>query len=95
MIQQLNIFVNFVLFIELLVFFLFLFGRKNKTFNKLPEWEIWLIKVGIATMCCGALFSALAAPVVIIEQFIRNFGTMIVFGWAILFHWKYFMKKKK
>ena len=96
----LNLLANGSIFIELLVFIYFIFGRADSVAHRFPLITHWVIKVGLCVMCAGALFAFLKeledlkVSIAIWQQLVRNIGTAIVFGWAIVFHWKYFIVKK-
>lgn len=101
MFVALNLLANGSMFIELLVFIYFIFGRADSVAHKFPLITHWVIKVGLCVMCAGSLFAFLKElqdlhkSIAVWQQLVRNIGTAIVFGWAILFHWKYFIVAKK
>jgi len=96
----LNLTANTLIFLELVVFIIFLFGKADSAANRFPLITHWFIKVGLSIMCAGALFAALKEAedmhhsIAIWQQLVRNIGTAMVFGWGVLFHWKYFMQPK-
>lgn len=96
----LNLTANTLIFLELVVFIIFLFGKADSVANRFPLVTHWFIKVGLSVMCAGALFAALKEAedmhksIAIWQQLVRNIGTAMVFGWAVLFHWRYFMNTK-
>ena len=96
----LNLLANGSIFIELLVFIYFIFGRADSVAQKFPLITHWVIKIGLCVMCAGSLFAFLKeledlkTSIAIWQQLLRNIGTALVFGWATIFHWKYFIVKK-
>jgi amino acid transporter len=94
-IRNLNLLANLTIFLSLIFFMVFLFGKSDSKVNQFPFLHHWTIKIGLSVMCAGALFSAIAAPHVIWQQFVRNVGTAVVMTWGVLFHWKYFIIKKQ
>ena len=96
----LNLLANGCIFIELIIFIYFIFGRADSVAQKFPFITHWIIKVGLCVMCAGALFAFLKEvedlkiSIAIWQQLLRNIGTAIVFGWATVFYWKYFIVKK-
>jgi len=96
----LNLLANVSIFIELLIFIYFIFGRADSVAHKFPLITHWVIKIGLCVMCAGALFAFLKEvedlknSIAIWQQLLRNLGTALVFGWATIFHWKYFIVKK-
>lgn len=93
--QNINVFVNFLLFFELLFLNIYLFGRKESMINHIPKWSYWLLRISVSIMTVGALFAGLAHPDIIWQQFIRNVGTTIMVGWALIFHYVYIVKREK
>lgn len=94
MIQYLNIASNSIMTMALVTFIILMFGRADSLVNKFPKWEYWMLKIGLAGSASGALFSALTNPPVTWTQFTRNAGLAILFTWAAIFHYRYFIKEK-
>ena len=92
--QNINVFVNFLLFFELLFLNIYLFGRKESMINHIPKWSYWILRISVSVMTVGALFAGLAHPDIIWQQFTRNLGTTIMVGWALIFHYVYIVKKE-
>lgn len=92
-IQFANAAANFVAFVGSLFFIIFLFGKSDSKVNQFPLLQHWIIKIGLCTMCAGALFSTMAYPIVVWQQLTRNVGLAMVMVWGATFHWKYFMTK--
>ena len=96
----LNLIANFLIFLELVVFIIFLFGKADGAANKFPLVTHWFIKVGLCIMCAGALFTAfkeaenMHQSIAVWQQLVKSIGTAMVFGWGVLFHWRYFMQPK-
>jgi amino acid transporter len=97
----LNLLANGSMFIELLVFIYFIFGRADSVAHRFPLITHWAIKIGLCVMCAGSLFAFLKeledlhSSIAIWQQLLRNIGCAIIFGWAVLFHWKYFIVNKQ
>lgn len=94
MIQYFNIASNLLMTISLVFFIILIFGRAESLVNKFSKLEYWLLKMALALATSGALFSALTDPPVTWTQFIRNLGMALLFTWASIFHYNYFVKQK-
>ena len=94
MIQYLNIASNSIMTISLVIFIILIFGRNESIVHKLHKAEYWMLKIGLAASASGALFSALTNPLVTWTQFLRNAGLALLFVWAVVFHYRYFIKEK-
>jgi hypothetical protein len=70
------------------------FGRNNKTIEKLPKIEVTLLKIALSATAAGALFNVLSLSSPNISEIVLNAGLGALFIWTAFFHWKYFVKKK-
>jgi hypothetical protein len=97
----LNLLANFINFVTSLIFIYFLFGRAKSVVNNFPLVSHWVIKVGLSIFCAGSLFCFLkeledtTKSIAVWQQLLRNIGIAMVFSWAVIFHWRYFIKEKK
>ena len=93
-IKIVNAFCNCVIALSVTAFIVFVYGRSG-TMAKLPKWEQTTIKVGLITIACGSLFNFLTMSVPPITEVILNIGLSIIFAWACIFHYNYFIKQSK
>lgn len=76
-------------------FIIGVFGRKNETLERLPKMEVILLKISLSSIVSGALFNILTLSTPSKSEIFMSFGLGLLFVWAALFHWKYFVKSKK
>lgn len=94
MIQYFNIASNLLMTVSLVFFIVLIFGRAESLVNKFSKLEYWLLKIALALATSGALFSALTNPPVTWTQLTRNLGMALLFSWASIFHYNYFVKQR-
>lgn len=85
---------NFLIFGNVALFYIFIFGRENKAMSKLTWLEVQAVRVGLVLTSCGALFNFLHTQVPHWTQVGLNCGLGILFSWAAHFHYTYFVKRK-
>jgi hypothetical protein len=89
-----NAIANFLIFGNVALFYIFIFGRENKAIAKLTWVETQAVRVGLILTSCGALLHFLHMEVPSWTQVGLNCGLGILFSWAAHFHYTYFVKKK-
>lgn len=94
LIQIVNIISNVLITLSVSAFIVFVFGRFN-IMDKLPKYEVLIIKIGLCLVASGALFNCLTLANPQISEVILNCGLALTFSWASIFHYKYFVKKSK
>jgi len=92
-IQVINLIANICLTIGITLFMIFVYGRSSMI-DRLPTIERGIIKMGLAVTACGAFFNVLTLSTPQIPELIFNSGLAVVFIWAAVFHFKYFVKNK-
>ena len=90
-----NLIANVCITIGMTFFMIGVFGRNNKTIEKLPKIEVTLLKIALSATAAGALFNVLSLSSPNISEIVLNAGLGALFIWTAFFHWKYFVKKKK
>jgi phosphotransferase system glucose/maltose/N-acetylglucosamine-specific IIC component len=75
-------------------FIIGVFGRTNKTLEKLPKIEVALLKIALSATASGSLFNVLSFSTPQPSEIVLNVGLGMLFIWTAFFHWKYFVKKK-
>jgi hypothetical protein len=93
--KLINAIANIGITISVSLFIIAVFGSNNKAINKLTFVEKWMVRIGLSVTACGALYNVLTLSVPPTSELIMNVGLAILFSWAVLFHFKYFIKKKK
>ena len=94
-VMYLNAVCNFVIAWSMVAFIIFVFGTRNGMMQKLPALERFSVKVGLVTICCGSVFNLFTLSTPPITELILNVGLAIIFLWGAVFHFKYFVPKKK
>jgi hypothetical protein len=89
-----NLIANVCITIGMTFFMIGVFGRNNKTIEKLPKIEVILLKIALSATAAGALFNVLSLSSPNISEIVLNVGLGTLFIWTAFFHWKYFVKKK-
>jgi len=89
-----NLIANVCITIGMTFFMIGVFGRNNKTIEKLPKIEVILLKIALSATAAGALFNVLSLSSPNISEIVLNVGLGALFIWTAFFHWKYFVKKK-
>lgn len=90
MLAIINLIANIVLCLGGAGFYLAIFGRKSSIVYKWPVLKHWALRVGLAAFFAGTFANILTFYTPDITQILLNIGLALVFGWAVLFHYKYF-----
>jgi len=89
MLDRLNFLSNAVMAIGSGAFYLMIFSNAAPGFDASKQFSrvsYWTVRVGLSFFVAGSLLATLTMPQVTLSQFIRNFGTAILFAWAALYH---------
>ena len=90
MLVVINLIANIILCLGGAGFYLAIFGRPSSIVHKWPVLRHWALRLGLAAFFSGTLSNILTVYTPHISQIILNVGLALVFGWAVLFHYKYF-----
>ena len=90
MLVVINLIANIILCLGGAGFYLAIFGRSSSIVHKWPVLRHWALRLGLAAFFSGTLSNILTVYTPHISQIILNVGLALVFGWAVLFHYKYF-----
>lgn len=91
----LHIISNLMIVVSGSFFIIFVFGRTNKTLESLSMIERLSIKTGLSLIVSGSFLSLLMLEEVPFTEIWLNLGFGLIFTWAAIFHYNYFVKKKK
>jgi hypothetical protein len=89
-----NLIANICITLGMTFFIIGVFGRTNKTLEKLPKIEVALLKIALSATASGSLFNVLSFSTPQPSEIVLNVGLGMLFIWTAFFHWKYFVKKK-
>jgi hypothetical protein len=90
MLVVINLIANIILCLGGAGFYLAIFGRPSSIVYKWPVLRHWALRFGLAAFFAGTLSNVLTVYTPHLSQIILNVGLALVFGWAVLFHYKYF-----
>ena len=90
MLVVINLIANIILCLGGAGFYLAIFGRPSSIVYKWPVLRHWALRLGLAAFFAGTLSNVLTVYTPHLSQIILNVGLALVFGWAVLFHYKYF-----
>lgn len=85
-----NLIANTILCIGGTAFYLAIFTRESSIVHKWPVLRHWALRLGLLSFMSGTLLNVLTLNQSNPTQVILNVGLALVFGWAVLFHYKYF-----
>lgn len=85
-----NLIANIILCLGGTAFYLAIFTRETSIVHKWPVLRHWALRVGLLSFMSGTLLNVLTLNPSNLTQVILNVGLALVFGWAVLFHYKYF-----
>jgi hypothetical protein len=88
-----NIAANIVLFVYSLMFYIYVFGDDRKAIAKWNMTKLFLLKVGVISIICGSLYSAVTLSDPAIGEVVLNIGLSLLFVWAYDFHKKMFKNR--
>lgn len=86
---------NIVVFISMLAFIIFCFGREDSTIYKYGSFQAYGLKFGLVTICLGSLSNVLTLSNPPFTEIILNIGLAALFLWAAIFHYFVFIVKKQ
>jgi hypothetical protein len=85
-----NILANLTLFVYSLMFYIYVFGDDRKAIAKWHMTKLFLLRVGIISIICGSLYSAVTLSDPEMGEVILNVGLALLFAWVYDFHKKIF-----
>lgn len=86
----LNIIANLTLFSYSLLFYIYVFGDDRKAIAKWHMTKLFLLRVGVISIICGSLYSAVTLSDPEIGEVVLNVGLAMLFVWVYDFHKKIF-----
>lgn len=86
----LNIIANLTLFSYSLLFYIYVFGDDRKAIAKWHMTKLFLLRVGVISIICGSLYSAVTLSDPEIGEVVLNVGLAMLFIWVYDFHKKMF-----
>lgn len=86
---------NLVIFISMLVFIIFCFGRSDSLIYRYGSAQAHCLKFGLVTICLGSLANLLTLSNPPFSEIILNIGLGTLFAWAAAFHYLVFIAKKQ
>lgn len=86
----LNVIANLTLFSYSLLFYIYVFGDDRKAIAKWHMTKLFLLRVGVISIICGSLYSAVTLSDPEIGEVVLNVGLAMLFVWAYDFHKKIF-----
>lgn len=95
MATAINLIANLIMLFSMVMFIIGVFGRHNEMINNLNQLEHWMIKVALCATAAGAFFDILTLYTPTFSDILLNIGLGLLFLWAAIFHWKYFINNKK
>jgi hypothetical protein len=88
-----NVAANIVLFAYSLMFYIYVFGDDSKAIAKWHMTKLFLLKVGVISIICGSLYSAVTLSDPEIGEVVLNVGLALLFVWVYDFHKNMFKNK--
>jgi len=86
---------NVVIFISMLAFIVFCFGRSDSVIYKYGSLQAYGLKFGLITICLGSLANLLTLSDPPFSELVLNIGLAALFMWAAIFHYFVFVAKKQ
>lgn len=86
----LNVIANLTLFSYSLLFYIYVFGDDRKAIAKWHMTKLFLLRVGVISIICGSLYSAVTLSDPEIGEVVLNVGLAMLFVWVYDFHKKIF-----
>jgi len=93
--QILNELASLVNLLSTITFYVFIFGKSSSMIYQLPIHEQWIVRLGLSTIAVGCLYNVLIVSYPPNNEIFINLGYAILFGWAVYFHYRKFVKLKK
>ncbi len=82
-----------LIFINATLFYIYLFTKDNDSIDKLPVYEQWAVRVGLALVSAGSFYNVIIVSYPPWPEIIINVGLAFIFSWAAYFHYRMFVKK--
>jgi len=90
MLTVINFLANLIMFAGGTGFYLSIFTRDASIVHRWPVLRHWALRLGLGAFIAGSFLNMLSLDTPSVTQIILNVGLAAVFGWAVLFHYKYF-----
>jgi hypothetical protein len=91
----LNATCNVIIFLSMLMFIIFVFGRKNSKVYIYGNVQAFILKFGLVSICIGSFLNILTFSNPPYTELILNVGLAAVFFWGAIFHYLVFVAKKE
>jgi len=91
----LNLIANIILTLSGMIFFLQLYGKASSVVHKWGFISHWSLKFGLSAIVVGSFLNVLTLSRPNVTQVLMNVGLAAVFTWAVMFHYKMFLKYHK
>ena len=88
-----NFSANLMLVAGVTFFLLGVFGRRSAKVEAMSLVERLLVRVALAATAAGVLLSGLAGSTPAGAEVLLNAGLGLLFVWAAVFHWRYFVRR--
>jgi len=86
---------NGVIFLSILMFIVFVFGRKNSRVYQYGNFQAFMLKFGLVSICVGSFLNILTFSNPPYTELVLNIGLAAVFLWGAAFHYLAFVAKKQ
>jgi hypothetical protein len=93
--QIINEIASLLVFVNATLFYIFIFGREIAIIERLPTWEKWLLRVGLALPAVGSFYNVLYVSYPPFSEIIINVGYASLFTWASIFHYNHFVRNDR
>lgn len=91
----LNAVCNAIIFLSMLMFIIFVFGRKNSKIYAYGDFQAFFLKFGLVSICLGSFLNILTFSSPPYTELVLNVGLAAVFLWGAIFHYIAFVVKKE
>lgn len=86
---------NAIIFLSMLMFIIFVFGRRNSKVYKYGDAQAFFLKFGLVFICLGSFLNILTFSNPPYTELVLNVGLAAVFLWGAIFHYIVFVIKKE
>lgn len=94
MITVINFIANLTLTVGVMFFLVGVFGRRSAKVEAMSFVERLLVKAALASTAAGGLLNCLTLSTPGPTEVLLNVGLGLLFVWAAMFHWRYFVRPK-
>lgn len=85
--QITNIAANLLIFGNLTLFYIFLFGRENSVAHNLPFAGQWMLRLSIIAAACGSIWNSVDGINPPTDEVLTHTGFAILFAWLVRNHY--------